>query len=263
MKAPTFIISNISLDYIDEKYNFLQYKKSNVDDVDNIKYISSKTKISDIPSKNPDKTSHFSFIDESKKDHVCVVTMKDLLNENKLPEKTDLHCFWCRHVFDYKPIGCPIEYKHNKLFKKYYSEITKTNYILQENITNVQFKNTSTLTEPNYSLDTLHQEYYLTDGIFCSFNCCYAFILENKQNPIYKDSEMLLKKIYYEMFQNYKLTLEPASNWRLLKMYGGDLTIEQFRENFFKIDFVNMNEFVTPFPNCKCVGMIFEKKIKL
>lgn len=261
MKNPTFIIKNISLNEIDIKYNFKNSEnQSIIKDID--PNLNARTKVIE-NTKDFQKMSQFSFIDESKKDHVCVITMKDVLNQKTLPNSTNLHCFWCRHSFSYKPIGCPIDYRNSKMYKKYYSEITKTRYVLQESVTQKQLDLGKKLDQNNFELDSLNSNYYLIDGIFCSFNCCYAYILRNKNNPLYKNSVMYLKKIYSDLFNESNCKLVEAPSWRLLKDYGGDLTIEEFRKNFYKIDYTTLSDYVAPFPECKSVGMLFEKKIKL
>ena len=128
MKTPYINLGNIDLAVIDQKYNFVSYKEKNKSE---LKKKQTKTKISDI-TKDDHRQAYFSFIDEAKKDHICIMTMRDAIQNEKLPEKTDICCFWCRHSFSTRPIGCPIHYKCMRLYKKYYSEITKNNYCLQE-----------------------------------------------------------------------------------------------------------------------------------
>jgi hypothetical protein len=72
-----------------------------------------------------------------------------------------------------------------------------------------------------------------------------------------------LKKIYYDLFPNYEVKLVKSPHWRLLKEYGGDLTIEDYRKNFYKVEYINNNDFMTTFPSCKTIGLLYEKKIKL
>ncbi len=262
MKNLSFSLKNISLGEIDVKFNFKRFDTANptIKELDN--NMVSRTKIVD-SNKELFRSSQFSFIDESKKDHVCVVTMRNYLNEKTLPKTTPLHCFWCRHGFSYHPIGCPIEYRNGKMYKKYYSEITKTRYVLQENVTTRQMDLGKQIDQTNFELDSLESNHYLIDGLFCSFNCCYAFILSEKKNPFYRNSLMYLKKIYHDIFQEEEAKLLPAPSWRLLKDYGGDLTIDEFRQGFSKVDFTRMEDYMAPFPECKSVGMLFEKKIRL
>lgn len=261
MKTPYVNLKNIDTTIIDQKYNFVVYREKNKNETKK----NFKTKITDITKENI-KNSFFSYIDEAKKDHICVLTMKDQVNESKLPERTDLHCFWCRHPFTNRPIGCPINYKSSRLYKKYYSEITKNNYCLEESISMKQLEDSKLLNSSNdnyFCLELNPMNYYITDGVFCSFNCCYAFIDNNNKNPIYNQSENLLKKMYYDLFPNYTVKLIKAPHWRLLKEYGGELTIEEYRKNFYKIEYIDNNDYISTFPHCKGVGFIFEKKIKL
>ena len=85
------------------------------------------------------------------------------------------------------PIGCPIEYIPSKVKKQYYSEITKDKYA------NTGFNNKKRrkdhISEKNHEfykfLFRRHNSHYITDGIFCSFNCCLAFIKDNWYNNLY------------------------------------------------------------------------------
>lgn len=260
MKTPFVILKHIDASIIDQKYNFIIYKEKNKNEKKNTL---SKTKITDITKDNL-KSSYFSYIDEAKNDHICIITMKDVILNKELPVKTDIHCFWCRHNFPYRPIGCPITFKNTRLYKKYYSEITKNNYCLQETISTKQLEDSKDSKNDNYySLEIQPSNYYLTDGFFCSFNCCYAFIDYNKLNPLYSQSLNLLKKMYYDLFPDYDIRLMKAPHWRLLKEYGGELSIEEFRKNFYKVEYIENNDFTTIFPHQKSMGLIFEKRIKL
>lgn len=260
MKTPFVNLKHIDASIIDQKYNFIVYKEKNKNEKKNT---ISKTKIADITKDNL-KSSYFSYIDEAKNDHICIITMKDVILNKELPVKTDIHCFWCRHNFSSRPIGCPITFKNTRLYKKYYSEITKNNYCLQETISTKQLEDSKDSKNDNYySLEIQPSNYYLTDGIFCSFNCCFAFIDFNKLNPLYSQSLNLLKKMYYDLFPNYDISLMKAPHWRLLKDYGGELSIEEFRKNFYKVEYIENSDFTTIFPHQKSMGLIFEKRIKL
>jgi len=258
MKKPMFLLKNINIEYIDKKYNI----QSIIRDENRVL----KTKITDITEK--EENNYFSFLDESKKNHQCVVTMKNFLNQEQLPDSTSLHCFWDRHSFNYRPLGCPIEYVSNKIYKSYHSEITKDQYILRENITSKQLEefktelsNNKNLIKAEFNVD--ENDYYLIDGLFCSFNCCLAYIKENNTNPLYHNSEILLNKMYYDTFGSKSQPLIEAPSWRLLKNYGGHILIEDFRRNFFKVEYNDFDNVVYPLQKSKCIGFLFEKNIKL
>jgi len=292
MKKPYFILRSIDCDVIDKKYGFEVYYQDkhpqtmigssspeHDDDPSSVILSSSvtnnnsrTTRITDLSIKEKDDGSHFSFLDESKRDHQCVVTMKSYLTNENFPLSTILHCFWCRHGFSYRPIGCPIDYVPNRLTKRYFSEITRDKYILRENATFSQIEQTceeSLRENQDGTIPVLNQyellkrDYYLMDGLFCSFNCCLAFIRSQNSTPLYLNSEHLLTKIYYDLFGADATPLVPAPSWRLLQEYGGHMTIEEFRKNFYKIDYFNIDNVLLPFPNAKPVGFLFEKQIKL
>ena len=85
----------------------------------------------------------------------------------------------------------------------------------------------------------VEKDFFETDGIFCSFNCCLSFIKSNEYNSVYNLSENLLHLMYYKFFnKNDKLTEAPS--WRLLRQYGGNLSIEDFRKNFNNVNYKYM-----------------------
>lgn len=251
----SFMLKGIQPSILDEKYNFTSFKTTKCPD--------NKTRLLDLQCQNRPEINHFSFLDESKKDHQCVVTMKKYISQETLPSSTMIHCFWCRHDFPYKPIGCPIEYIPHRMIKKYHSEITKDMYVLRENVTSSQLKELHPDNTNPSQIQIQPRDYYLIDGLFCSFNCCLAFIKDHSMEPLYHNSETYLNKMYYDVFGNQATPLVPAPSWRLLKNYGGHMSIEEFRKNFFKVDFFDVDNMVCPFPNSKPIGFLFEKQIRL
>ncbi len=101
---------------------------------------------------------------------------------------------------------------------------------------------------------------YRCDGIFCSFNCCLSFILDNESNNLYQKSHKLLLNIFNKLFDQYKI--EPAPSWRLLQNYGGEFTIQEFRNNFYKKEYVDNDNYLKELPKCLPIGWLFEERIK-
>ena len=118
----------------------------------------------------------------------------------------NLRCFWCHHpMTDEKTaIWCPISEYNDGSTNTYTSLINGNVYTIVDHIN-----------------DTSKSTVY-TDGTFCSAPCCLAFINEHKHNPLYTNSEYLLKRRFPD-------EVRPAPHWRLLTCYGGPLTIEEFR----------------------------------
>ena len=231
---------NFTLKHIDHKNIIERYSlyinKKNTNNV---------TRISDL---NTNKNESISFLDEIKNNKKYIITMIDYLNKEQLPDKTDIYCFWCRHSFKTKPIGCPIKYVPNQYEKKYFSEITKDKYVIKYSVPNTQ----------HIDGDIIEKNYYETDGVFCSFNCCFSFIEENKKNPIYQHSTFLLMKIYSEIFKEFPVNINPAPSWRLLKNYGGNLDIDEFRSKFTIISYTYKG-IIRELPKFKPIGWIWQQ----
>jgi hypothetical protein len=185
------------------------------------------------------------YTDETRKLHHCLISKIDFNSGKRYC------CFWDRHPFTTTPLACPIKYVPNVVSRTYFSEITKDKFTVKESVYADQ------KVDGSISVTTEKNDYYETDGIFCSFNCMYAFILENKKNPIYSESEYLFTRFLHDVLKMTKIN--PAGHWRLLEEYGGTLTIEEFRLAFSKIEYENKGIY-KPF---RSIGYAFEERIKL
>lgn len=153
------------------------------------------TKISDLKN----FSQNITVVDELKNTHN--VKVSTIIKENKLC------CFWDRHETD-KIIYCPLDRIQKPKIKHYTSFINGKQYKIQDSIQ-----------------DEITQEYYV-DGVFCSVECALAFIKDNAHNSLYSYSENYLRQIY--SFTGNQI----APHWRVLKEYGGNMTIDEFRKSF-------------------------------
>lgn len=243
-----FYLKNLNIEQIEKKYGLT--RQSNL--LEPMTPSHNITPLTNL-SHNIEDNETYCFLDETKKKHECVIST---LKYNEL-DKNKSNCYWCRHSFDTLPIGCPIKYEHSYVLKKFYSHITKNWYTLKENVTEKQMINY--INQPN-KYKMINKNYYVTDGVFCSFNCCLAFINDNVHNKLYNNSLQLLMQYYFSIFKK-EFEIEPANSWRLLKEYGGEQTIEEFRDNFKKINYVD-HYIVENVPKQKSIGYVYEKKIK-
>lgn len=220
-KSYVFVLKNIDEKEIQVKYGIniiLDTKPKNITNIDSL-------------FNNADKKEFTSFLDSSRKIVKCKTSYVNLSN------KQQYNCFWDRNPIPtmYTGIGCPIKYVNSVLIKTYYSETTKDDYTIQENITTKNLE----LIKNNANFKTINKGYYITDGVFCSFNCCMAYIEDVKRDNMYDKSKQLLLKMYNDIHNTQINEIEPAGHWRTLKEYGGDLTIDRFRSSFNKIEYVN------------------------
>jgi hypothetical protein len=141
-----------------------------------------------------------------------------------LSSKTDIPCYWDAHKFDTLPIGCPIKIQ----------------------------------------TDENGKHCYITDGIFCSFPCCYSFIREKLrtrgESHNYRESIVLLNQMYYEIFGKYppKGGIIEAPHWRLI--FNGNLTIEAYRKSLQETHIRFTNNISVPIFKPICVK--FEEIVK-
>lgn len=229
-KACVINLKNVDLEKVHKKYNIVL--PSNITDRDNNK--NDKTILSDINIHGG--CNQMSFLDESKKMNNCQVTMIDSQGKNGIYlGKSDVryHCFWCRNEFDSRVLGCPVKYYPSKYFRVYNSKITGEISSCSDVSNGISSSNMQHGEE-------VSREYYLCDGIFCSFNCILAFIKDNSRDPRYEDSCMLLNNIYSKVHNTLTFNITPAPHWRMLKEYGGSMSIKEFRKNFNKYMFTGL-----------------------
>ena len=98
--------------------------------------------------------------------------------------------------------------------------------------------------------------YYL--AIFCMANCALSYILQ-----YYKDDDSLWEKVallnllYFKVFGLYK-NLLPAFDKMSLKMFGGTMEIEEFRNVMFS----NEKSYSIEFPPCNTIIPMLEEIYK-
>lgn len=195
-----------------------------------------------------------SFLDEAKKPHSCNVSMIDF-DSGKEVNLLRYCCYWCRNPFESRPIGCPVNYIPNQAVKNYYSHISRDFYTIKEDVTS------DTEVSDMEGISKRKGDYYETDGVFCSFNCCSAYIHANKHNRLYDNSMCLLRKIYSDITGINNAVIVPAPSWRTLDQYGGFLNIIRFREGFNKIEYDTHGTYRDTV-DFQSIGTIYEEKLK-
>lgn len=255
-KKYIFTLKGVKTEKIDQRFGISIV--SNINVVEHVP--NNTTKISDL-STTRNTPEIISFIDESKKSHKCTISMIDFKSKMEFPFSNIYDCFWCRNSIPSKvtAIGCPIKYIPTQAVKTYYSEISKDKYTIKENITTKRQKHIEE--SNNNALSIINKNYYITDGIFCSFNCCMSYIEDNKHNSMYNISEMLLLKMYHDIYPTKVTTIDEAPHWRKLHQCGGDLTIEQFRDSFNKIEYKE-HGYISKIPTFQSLGVLFEEKLQ-
>ncbi len=178
-------------------------------------------------SPSPNHPNAIYFIDPHKNVTKYVVGMIDVHDYGALPIYTSKPCWWCRHSFATCPIGLPIEY--------YPHESSSRKKIARE----------TALTKANLSLD--RNDFFITDGLFCSFPCCKAYYNDCRDEIKYRESLTLILVLYTKLVNHTPQTIPEAPHWKLLKSYGGHLTIDEFRQTFGKLEYVQTPNIKRPY----------------
>ena len=93
-------------------------------------------------------------------------------------------------------------------------------------------------------------------GHFCSYNCALAYNINNGDNVWKRTS--LLNLLYYKTYQK-SIKIKAAPDWKTLKEFGGNLTIEEFRKN----SIVNTSEYTLLHPPMETRVNTFERNYKI
>jgi len=253
-----FTLKGIIPERIDKKYGITLSSNIGIDKPD-----PELTTTIDEIEKIPEQRTFLSYLDEAKHPKKCSISMIDFETNKNHSDRSYYHCFWDRHPFpiDVIPIGCPIRYVPHQIVKNYYSEISREKYIIKENVPYERIKELKDNEDDRFSV--IPKGFYVTDGAFCSFTCCREFLrdLNIQKNPLYKDSKMLLIKMYNETFDTTVEDIPSGLHWKQLLVYGGDKTIESFRDNNVKIEYTNHGDFID-YPRMLSRGTLFESNIK-
>jgi len=142
----------------------------------------------------------------------------------------------------------------NEIIKPIEIEDIKPNKIIKKNLRNIMYEFINANNEKVWPEQTnihcwwcCHQfdnipcslpEYYKKEkfyvcGCFCSFNCCASYNFSKNDDSMWERFSLLnlmYKKLYNQKF--VKISLAPPRE--TLKMFGGYLSIEEFRESLIK-----------------------------
>lgn len=183
----------------------------------------------------------FYFLDTRKSPNKFWGIMIDITANGPLPGSTKAPCWWCRHSFQTRPIGCPLKYNGHRN-----SGVEKERFDEKAVAANI---------------DCSTNDFFETEGCFCSFPCCKAYILDQRSSVKYKESAALLTLLFFKLFGVIS-DFPCAPTWKILKEYGGHLTITEFRATFGKIEYLETVNTRRPYMYCSS-QYISEKKIKM
>lgn len=167
------------------------------------------------------------FLDPRKSHVKYWVSMVDLSND-ALPLSSTKPCWWCRSKFESRPIGCPIEYHPTSPID-------------------------SDLIQSKLKIDNLPTDsgtdYFVTEGIFCTFPCIKAYIYEELAKSklgVYKNSLALLTYLYFKCFGEV-VTIPTGCPWKTLIPWGGHLTPLEARSAVGRLEYTETVNIKRPY----------------
>lgn len=170
--------------------------------------------------------------------------MIDMTDNGPLPRYSSKPCWWCRNKFSYHPLGCPVRYNNHKnkgLDKERIEE---------------------RIAELNISLEN-GNDFFETEGIFCTFPCVKAYILDQiskTKSPKYKKSLTLLTLLYLKLVGNVT-TIPTAGSWKLTTDWGGHMTPNEFRSSTGLLEYTETVNTRRPYMFCSST-LVREKRVK-
>lgn len=137
--------------------------------------------------------------------HQYSFILVNVTDKQYYPEHTKLHCLYDGFKIGDNPVGCPLE------FYPAGTKVRKSN-------------------SKNGDVEILSKSCYVCEGIFCSLNCALSYAKSMKhENPmLYGQAEQFLQQMFFESHSKSSIGLTPA-NKKVIKEYGGEITVEQFR----------------------------------
>lgn len=211
------------------------------------------------------KKGTITYIDDSTKaEHTLVYTMKDINTGRDPRDNRRKKCFYDRHSIpeNLVKLYCPVKHVPHMLFQTSKSSfgISVTH---SYELTPLQFKEHvekhTPVVEPGVDCESsryiVKGDYYLTDGVFCSFSCMRSFIRDNSDNPLYKESENLMNEQHYAM-TGCDSVIPYAHHWRLLEDHMGHMTIEKYRESVGKVEYDQTFDYKI---NAVPIGVVFSE----
>lgn len=171
-----------------------------------------------------------SFVDHTKK------TVQHAESTPVFERAREYKCFWCDLPVEHTPLGCPIKQIPTFSSRK------------------VKLRNNEERVIQIAQLENLNK--FITEKVFCSFNCVKGFIVSNERNDYYCNSSRLLALMYSViMGVDGPISITPAPCKSTMIAYGGFLTPEQYRKDFERVSYENAGV-ISMFP----VSQLFEEK---
>ena len=138
-------------------------------------------------------------------------------------------CWWCKSALGEKKnqpfISCPVRHICRQVKSEYTPANSQNVFVIQESLSrNVKLQDDNRVIEK--------KPFYHVVGAFCGYECCLAFIFDNRlHKPIFSQSQVLLNKILFESndidtVNPNTFVLEKAPHWSTFSWFGGNTKLK-------------------------------------
>jgi hypothetical protein len=168
-------------------------------------------------------------MENNSEDEIIISNLPILIEEDDFTSDNIFIKSENNHVLELKKEIDSLKKTLNKFKVNNTSSVLKMDYNKKDNVKCWWCRNS--FITPRVSLPEQYcDDKFLTNGIFCSYNCAKSYNLNLNDFNVQKRNN-LLNLFYYKTYGEFKEIL-PAPSWKVLKEYGGCLDIDKFRDNF-------------------------------
>lgn len=127
-----------------------------------------------------------------------------------------------------KTVGNDMEHKHFKFYSLNCPFKCDENNYIDDEYTELRcfWDNCKIKGKPYFLPIKYENNIFYVNHWFCSLNCAVSYNLKMNDDLIFERYSLL--KYMYNIYKE----INPAPDYRILKKYGGDLTIEEYREKY-------------------------------
>lgn len=94
--------------------------------------------------------------------------------------------------------------------------------------------------------ETEYKDEYITFGVFCSYSCVKAYIMDHAHDPLYSKSMQLLSQMYSKEYNSTTpFVIHPSPSPLLMTDYGGYMSVDQYESEKGKISYISNGHVIT------------------
>lgn len=154
--------------------------------------------------------------------------LRNIVDKKKLPLQTDICCWHCTETFSTTPFGFPLRYVPSFFTTTFKSDKEDAQPSVYR--TDIHRKEDLEKRQEDVKQDVYKRDYYETEGIFCSFPCMIAYGATRPGKLEYNGWRGLVRRLYKSLYGK-ELAWRCAPDVRLLKKFGGHLSIDDYRSD--------------------------------